>query len=243
MNKKNPEIVIFEELLANAHLVKPVTKEAIKDASKSERILLKKILKETGQWGLLFGFMFVLVNILKKIKLIILANKFITIFTIVSLSTGSYYSIKYFISPDTDLNSNTSISNKPVKLKEKNILEKGTYLAQNNKIEFQFITSSSTDRTTLNNINSELLKDLKAINKDRIEESFNESNGKIKYIISGHVEDIEDSLHIYIKIIDKETSEVIFAINKGMHKDSMVEECRTISKELSINFHKPDPRK
>ncbi len=243
MNKNNTEILLFEDLLDNAGFVKPVFKEDIKNAGKSKRILLKKILRETGQWTILFGLLFGLIDIIKKAKIILLANKIISVSITLSLSIGSYYTIKYLTYRDAEVKSSISDLSESEKLKEDIITEKNTSLAEKNEIEFQLFTSTSVDKSTLGIINSELLKGLKTINKNRIKESNNESDAETKYIILGHVEDIEKSLHIYIKIIDKETSEVIFVLNKGMHKDNMVEECRTISKELSLNFLKQDPRK
>ena len=243
MSKKNSEILYFEKLLDSTRLVKPASTKEIKDAKKHEAFLLKKILKETAQWTFLFGLLFKLINFIKKLKIIIITNKFISVITALSLSIVSFYGISYIINDNIKENLINSKINVKVQKDDVELLKNSPSFIKNDRIEYKPFTSTSIDKTTLNTLNSEIFKNLKAIKKDKLIDSANKAKDITKYIIFGQIEDIEKSLHIYIKIIDKESSEVIFILNKAMQKDNLVEECRAISLELSENFLKQNSSK
>lgn len=234
--KNNNDILFFEELMHKAHFPQPASLKAKKNAINSEETVLQKVLKGTGQWSIFFGILFGLAFLLKKIKIIIIANKLLALFTVLSLGVGAYITIEYLKSVKNE----TYVYEKASEVKhvkEEKKRTKKTPAGAISEIELHTFTSTSIDTKVLDIINKNIFKGLKDLEGDRLTRETNKFGYKIKYIIFGNVEEYRDSFQFYIKVIDRETSEVIGVLNKIIDKKRNIEkECRDISKHLSTKI-------
>lgn len=228
--KKGNDILFFEELMERAHFSMPASVHAKDEALKSDKPLLRKLLNETGQWSLTFWLFLGISGVIKKIRSAVLTNKILTTFVVIFLGIGAYYAVQYFTMQETVIDRQIkSLST----LSDTGRNETAMSVNIKNKIELHRITSSSIDENLLNLINNRIGKELADLKAGRIRQA-EEYDKDIKYIIFGNVEDMGDSIQFYIKIIDRETSEVINAFSRIISKKGNIEqECIIISKDLS----------
>jgi hypothetical protein len=233
MKNKSNDILFLEELMQKAHFPQPASLKAKKNAVKSEKLVLKQVLKRTGQWSIFFGILFGFAYLLKKIKILFIANKLLSFITIISLGVGAYFTIEYI----KNVKNETIVHNKLTDVKHTKIEKKQSKkipVIENTKIELHDFTSTSVDTKILDIINKSISKGLKKSEGDRITKRINNKEYKIKYMIFGNVEEYRDSFQFYIKVIDGETSEVTGVLNKVIDKKRNIKkECRDISKQLS----------
>lgn len=238
MISKGKETLLLEDLLKTAGLAEPASVEAKKNTLKSFHKGYKRVLKDAGAWGFYAGLITGTIYLLKKLKIIVLLNKLIAAAVVVTTGVGIYLTAGY-ITKKNDTNKITETAPAVIETtgetgKGKTERKKDLPAPVKNRIELQAFTTSSVSPPLLKKINNNLFGGLKNISGKRVFQQGMINGGSIKYIILGNVEDTGNSLRVYARVIDKESSATRYMLKKEIDKNENIEErCRKISEELS----------
>ncbi len=238
MISKGKETLLLEDLLETAGLAEPASAEAKKNTLNSFHKGYKRVLKDAGAWGFYAGLITGTIYLLKKLKIIVLLNKLIAAAVIVTTGVGIYLTAGHIGKENKadkikePVPAAIETTGKPGKFKTEK--KKDLPPPVKNRIELHPFTTSSVSPPLLKRVNNNIFGGLKNISGKKVFQQGMINGDSIKYIILGNVEDTGNSLRVYARVIEKETSATRYMLKKEIGKSENIEEtCRKISEELS----------
>ena len=244
MNQKKD---IFQQVFIKYKLDVPVSSEMQNYMHASKKENLKKILKKSGSYSLVFGAILTVFFYLKKAGIGVSITKaagvlFVTTtIAVTSVSTGTYYTVKYI---KKKLLQNKTEEKHTQKQKEKTrekinnqekVIKKKSpdVVSVNYAYGLTGFSSKTVEKQVLHNVHSALLLDLiNRIGKNKVvnllQKKVNTAN-----IITGTIEKIGNTYIISIKVIDAKTKEVLqLKSGTASKKEDIAALCKKISRQI-----------
>jgi hypothetical protein len=223
------EISRFDKMINACHFDEAVSDEFKRFQKKRKKALYKRILVRLGKYSFYTGLAVSLFFGIKKISAVIGTKILVGSFLIAaSASSVIIYTIVEKSDTPVVLNETDTIAEiiAPSPKKETKI----THYT----LGMQSFKTGSVDSETVEKVNRYMLQAMNSAKDDRYAANLSEiGEEKATYIVNQSIEKVNNSYYIQIKIIDKNTSAIMFA-SKGTaeSENNLQETCNNIARQV-----------